>query len=214
MIKYWAKLLKSTNTFLPKRIFEMSGEDDGITYNCSNWSFHVKKIMDNLGLSYIWHQQGETDIPNSIIKQRLYDSYSQSWYADINNSSRLITYARYKHEFTIENYLNFISEKNKVAFRLSSHDLMIERGRYENIPRDDRLCKCCNMSKIESEYHCLLLCPPFAELRRKFFKPYFCHWPKLYKFDMLMMSNSKHMTLTVAKFIFYAQELRKNVQIT
>ena len=191
--------------------------DNGITYNCSNWTFHVKKTMDNLGLSYIWHQQGETDIPHSIIKQRLYDSYSQSWYADINNSSRLITYARYKHEFTIENYLNFISEENKVAltrFRLPSHDLMIERGRCENKPRDDRLCKCCNMSKIESEYHFLLLCPLFAELIRKFFKPYFCHRPKLNKFDMLMMSNSKHMTLTVAEFIFYAQELRKYVQIT
>ena len=37
-----------------------------------------------------------------LIKQRIYDAYSQTWYADINNSNRLITYARYKHEFVCE----------------------------------------------------------------------------------------------------------------
>ena len=51
----------------------------------------------------------------------------------------------------------------------------------------------------------------FADLRKKFFKPYFCHWPNLNKFDTLMMSNSKHITLNIAKFIFHAQDLRKNV---
>ena len=217
MIKYWAKLTKSTHSFLPKRIYEILREDadSGRTYNGSNWAFHIKKILDNLGLSYVWQQQGETEIPLTVIKKRMYDSYSQTWYANINNSSRLITYARYKHEFTVENYLDFISQKKyKVAltrFRLSSHELMIERGRYENIPRDDRICKCCNMSKIESEYHFLLVCPLFADLRKKFFKPYFCHWPNLNKFDTLMMSNSKHITLNIAKFIFHAQDLRKNV---
>ena len=96
-------------------------------------------------------------------------------------------------------------------FRLSSRELHIERGRYENVPRDGRFCKCCNMSQIESVYHFLLVCPLYTELRRKFFKPYFCHWPNLIKFDQLMLSNSKHVTLSIAKFIFSAQELRKSV---
>ena len=93
MIKYWAKLIKSTNSFLPKRIYEMLREDadSGRTYNGSNWAFHIKKILDNLGLSYVWQQQGEFEIPLTIIKKRMYDSYSQTWYANINNSSRLIT---------------------------------------------------------------------------------------------------------------------------
>ena len=40
MIKYWAKLLKSNDTFLPKRIYEMLREDanSGNTYNGSNWA--------------------------------------------------------------------------------------------------------------------------------------------------------------------------------
>ena len=217
MIKYWAKLLKSSDTFLPKRIYIMLKEDadSGNTYNGSNWASHIKSMLNNLGFSYIWLHQTDITIPLNAIKQRIYDSYSQSWYAEINNSNRLITYARYKHEFAFESYLDFISEeKYKIVltrFRLSSHELHIERGRYENVPRDERICKCCNMSQIESEYHFLLVCPLYTELRRKFFKPYFCHWPNLNKFDQLMLSNSKQVTLSIAKFIFSAQELRKSV---
>ena len=97
-------------------------------------------------------------------------------------------------------------------FRLSSHDLMIERGRYDDTARDERICKCCNMSMIESENHFLLVCPLYADIRRKCrkFKPYFCHWPNL-NFDILMMSNSKHTILNVAKLMYQAQELRKNI---
>ena len=94
-------------------------------------------------------------------------------------------------------------------FRLSSHDLRVERGRYENIARAERICKFCNMSMTENEYHFLHVCPLYAELRRKFLKPYFCHWPNMNKFDNLMMSNSKQVILNVAKFIYYALEMRK-----
>ena len=70
-------------------------------------------------------------IPFSLIKQRILDLYKQSWYANINNSNRLVMYTNFKHNFEFEHYLDFIQEKKyKVAFtkfRLSSHDLAIER---------------------------------------------------------------------------------------
>ena len=56
-------------------------------------------------------------------------------------------YARYMHDFELEYYLDFISEKKyKIAltqFRLSSHDLAVERGKYENLIRNERICKLC-----------------------------------------------------------------------
>ena len=110
-------------------------------------------------------------------------------------------------EFACEKYLDFITEKKyKVAltkFRLSSHELQIERRRYENIPRDEiKGYVNVEMSKTESACHFLLVCPLNADLRRRFFKPYFCHWPNLNKFNKLMMSSSKQLTLNTAKFIF------------
>ena len=175
MIKYWSKLMRSSDSFIPKKMYGILKDDadSGITYNGTNWASCIKSKLDTLGISYIWLQQGEIDIPLSLIKQRIFDHFYQTLYTDINNSNRLITYARYKqHEFNCVNYLDFTANnKCKVAFtrfRLSSHDLQIDRGRYENIARAERIFKCCNMSKIENKYHFLLVCPLYAELKRKF----------------------------------------------
>lgn len=40
--------------------------------------------------------------------------------------------------------------------RISAHQLMIERGRHLNIPRNERYCPLCNSNKIENEEHFLL----------------------------------------------------------
>ena len=107
--------------------------------------------------------------------------YNQKWYSDINNSSRLQLYSIYKHDFKPEKYLNIITEtKYKVAlsrFRTSSHELRIETGRYDNTPREQRLYNLCNMNNIKDEFHFLLVCPKYRDLRCKYFKRYFCHWP-------------------------------------
>jgi len=43
-------------------------------------------------------------------------------------------------------------------FRLSSHELLIETGRHQNIPRAYRICQHCNMNIIEHGYNFLLVC--------------------------------------------------------
>ena len=80
-------------------------------------------------------------------------------------------YSRYKHEFDLENYLDCIENKKfrivLSKFRLSSLDLAAERGRYDDKNRNDRICKLCNGSLIENEYHFLLVCPLYRELRQR-----------------------------------------------
>ena len=54
-------------------------------------------------------------------------------------------------------------------FRLLSHNLIIQTGRWHKpkpIPLDQRLCVSYDMSVIESEYHYLLICPRYENLRR------------------------------------------------
>ena len=215
MLKYWSKLLKSGENTITKKVYNMlkSDADTGVSYGGSNWAYQIESILDDIGLSYVWLQQAEIDVPLSLIKQRLFDSYYQSWYSNINNSNRLLSYAGFKHEFKFEKYLDFIGErKYRTAlskFRLSSHNLNIERGRYEGIPRDERLCNVCNMNAVETEYHFLLVCPRYTDLRRKFLKPYFCHWPSINKFNTLLMGSSKPAMIKTAKFIYYASQLRQ-----
>ena len=72
-------------------------------------------------------------------------------------------YARFKQDFEIEHYLDFVREKKYgialTKFRMSSHDLSIERGRFENTEKINRLCIFCNLNIVENEYHFLLVCP-------------------------------------------------------
>ena len=118
-----------------------------------------------------------------------------------------MSYCIFKHEFALEKYLSLqIENKYKVAltrFRTSSHDLFLETRRYDRTDRNLRICKSCNMSKIEDEFHFLLVCPMYRELRRKYLKAYFCHWPTFYKFDILLSSTSFKTVLNLSKFICY-----------
>lgn len=216
MIRYWIKLLLLNEHFIPKRVYTMLKHDvdNNRTYNGLNWAYQIKSILDNIGLSNIWIQQSEIEIPFNLIRQRVFDMYKQSWYSAINNSNRLEMYSRYKHDFDMEQYLDFIKDKKfKIAFtkfRLSSHDLAIESGRYENLNRNERICKYCNGNFIETEYHFLLVCTHYRELRQQYMKPYYGHWPTLNKFDELMSKRSKKNVLNIAKFIYFASVKRKN----
>ena len=146
----------------------------------------------------------------SQIRQRLFDQCNQSIISSINESHKLNFYRRYKKECRTEQYLDSIYEsKYRISlsrFRLSSHNLSIETGRYNGVPKEERLCNFCNMRKMEDEFHFLLVCPLYTELRRKYFKNYFCNWPTLNKFDQLMLSSSKKTLGTLASlFILHLE---------
>ena len=179
---------------------------------CGIWAYQIKLILQQHGLEYVWNQQFEIEIPFNTIRQRIFDMYFQKWYSEINNSNRLMSYSIFKHDFVFEKYLNMpIENKYKVAltrFRTSSHDLIIETGRYENIPRAQRLCKSCNMKKIEDEFHFLLVCPKYRDQRKKYLKTYFCHWPSLHKFENLMSASSNKVLFNLSKFIYCAMKIR------
>jgi hypothetical protein len=138
--------------------------------------------------------------------------YFQSWFSEINNSRRLEAYSIFKYSFEFEKYLDQLKEpKYRIAltkFRISAHHLAIETGRFENIDRNNRICRNCNMNMIESEYHFLLACPFYRELRHKYFKPYYCQWPNLRKFETLMSSKSTRVLLNLAKFLYFANKTR------
>jgi hypothetical protein len=83
--------------------------------------------------------------------------------------------------------------------RVSSHNLFIETGRYNNVARNMRLCTKCNMSVIEGEYNFLLVCPFYSDLRNKYLTIYYCHWPNLRKFVSMLSTTNKKLLMKLAK---------------
>ena len=61
-----------------------------------------------------------------------------------------------------------VPEYHRIAFtrfRVCSHNLKIEMGRWSRIPRNQRLCTC-EENEVQTEQHALLTCPLTANIRR------------------------------------------------
>ena len=95
-------------------------------------------------------------------------------------------------------------------FRVGSHDLEIERGRYAKVPANERFCKLCltlNENRIEDEYHVLLKCPFYEDFR----KIYLCfnNDPlNLHTFVNIMCTQSQEEIVQLACFISSMFKLR------
>ena len=67
-------------------------------------------------------------------------------------------------------YNSYLLEYKRIIitrWHLSSHSLFIETGRYDNIPRDQRICKICQIG-VEDEYHVFFICSLYSTIRIKF----------------------------------------------
>ena len=79
-------------------------------------------------------------------------------------------------------------------FRLGSHKLLVERGRWKSLKLDYELSKCtlcrCDSGDIEDDYHVTLICEQFVDIRKKYIKRYYHRRHSMAKFVELMNTNS------------------------
>ena len=71
-------------------------------------------------------------------------------------------------DLPLENIVNFHLRKIITKFRCSDHKLEIEIGRYNRIPRENKLCKAC-VNVIEDEMRFLCSCPSYNNVRAHHF---------------------------------------------
>ena len=50
-------------------------------------------------------------------------------------------------------------------FRISNHKLLIEQGRYQDIPHEERYCQICKTKKIDNEFHFAFECQHYQNIR-------------------------------------------------
>ena len=97
------------------------------------------------------------------------DKYVEFWRQKMINSSKLSFFRNFKNEYKTEEYLSLIQNptvrRTFSQYRISNHKLQIERGRYENIPREERICKLCDSGEVENEFHFAATCQKYQHLR-------------------------------------------------
>ena len=203
IIKYWTKLVMGKEGKLPVLLYKLADKkySEEIT-----WLKTVKSILDNTGLSYVWISKyfvSENWLYNTV-KLSLIDQFRQTWHVAVQNSPKALNYRLYKDNLQLENYFKILDEKNIVTFarfRTLNSKIPIESGRWQNIPRENRICLLCNSGDIGDELHYILTCSALNENRTKFLKAYFRNRPNVVKFKELMNSSNPSVLNNLCKFI-------------
>ena len=208
ILKFWFGIINDPNS-LKHKLFFMKDQNGNIS---NNWAKKVKNLIDNLGYSYLWYNEKITKLQLDNMIRSVHDQYYQQLFSDLRNSPKLDTYCLIKTTFETEKYLTKVTNVNhRIAltkFRCATHKLLIEEGRYRNIPREDRICIKCNMNEVETEYHFLLVCPFYRDIRHRILPKYYCHWPNMNKFKYLLKTLQSSTLRQLAKYIYEANVRR------
>ena len=136
----------------------------------------------------------------------------------IHHSRKLQFYSIFKTYHKISSYLNLIrnltNREDLVKIRRSNHKLVIETGRYNQTPHNDRFCPVCFSGIIEDEFHFLLHCPKYSIPREKFFNQIqqnfvaFNHLSCTELIIKLMNSQNFSVNSHLLKFVSLCNDLR------
>ena len=175
MIKYWLKLKKSDNCILDSIYQEMLEVCKSKKFSC--WLSDVKDLIYSLGFGNVWDSQNVNEKTFLIqVKQRLCDVFIQEMNEFFDKSSKCSLYKYVNDGFKLQLYLKKAIPNVYVQciskFRMSSHKLEVEQGRYYNVAKNQRICKMCSKSEIEDEFHFLLVCPCYDNFRKMYINKY------------------------------------------
>ncbi len=152
-------------------------------------------------------------------KRAVNELYFNHNYGTIGRNSKLRTYAKFKTNFEMETYMQiedmpFKCRQLFCAFRISCHDLEIERGRYQRVPKppEERICKLCKI-QAETEEHFIVFCPEFTDKRTLLFKEIYKIEPEFQKMNnntkFIFLMSSTNITIIRAVMTFIKDAYRE-----
>ena len=169
-INFWIHTIQSnTDSLLQKAYREQVNSSNN---NSMLWLQFIKSLLYDLGFSHVWNNQCTFNASALLfaIKNKLKERFISFWRNRLlSEEGKLRTYKLFKQSFGIEPYLENLYDKNLrrclTSFRISTHRLRIERGRYCGEKPEDRLCGSCNV--VENEIHFLCECNKYDTFRLK-----------------------------------------------
>ena len=226
LIKYWKRIMGMSNKYIIRRAYNSTLELH--EHGQVNWCTTVKNILYEAQLQHTWDNQNIDNRIFFILTEYLHKSHMEQCLQDINDSTlnpKLRTFKLFKEEYKFENYLlcsrNLNYTQALFRFRISSHNLRIETGRYTR-PKtleSDRICIYCNAQVVESECHFLLDCDLHRIERIDLLNTIHEHsldlsrLTKNEKFIELMSNKEKPITNALGKFIYNCLKKRSNTDI-
>ena len=225
VIRYWSRILHMSDDRLLKQAFysELHIHNNGGT----SWASFVIQLLESINSASIW--QNNTTLDKHVIStlkskvtNSLTDKYFKTEFGMIGSNSKLRTFAKFKSNYIMEKYITISDiplcwRRLYCSFRISCHDLEIERARYARPrkPPEERICKMCKGSP-ETEQHFIIFCNTYSKLRKDLFSevcqvdPTFVALKECDKFEYLMTNEDTTVIKSVMKYIYYGMILRKS----
>ena len=151
----------------------------------------------------------------NILKPRLIDNYLIELREGLRASSSLTVFKELNETFELATYLNVLCNDryrtSLAKLRLSSHSLAIETGRHTGVPRSERKCTFCGSDEIEDEYHFIISCSFYNEIRKVYIPKYYISRPS--KFIGLLNCSSVKILKNLAIYVIKALEIKNAVNI-
>ena len=197
-IKYWLKIIRLSlphESYIRKIYLELLLVNVYFP-NKVTWVTKVKDILFKCGMGFYWFDQKvvNENLFLKTLRQRLQDIYLQEWHSNLQSSSDNRLYKYLKENIQFEEYLNISNSFFRISiskFRLSSHLLNVERGRWSKLELNNRLCSACNC--VEDEFHVFLECPRYNKIREHYLPNYLKNKPSMYKLiEYLKCKQVKH----------------------
>lgn len=165
IFKYWIKIVNLPENSPVRILYKSQLEDIDSNPMSVNWAFSVKNMLDTYGVGFIWNEQDNFSVDKksliSLFTQRVHDTNLQNINVEISTVSKNRLYRKVYDEAFNNQYIFNIEEKyirvSISKFRLGSHKIMIERGKWTKKEVSDRKCNLCE--QIEDEYHVIIECP-------------------------------------------------------
>ena len=210
ILKYWAKLVSSENVLMKTMYNHMFNS----MFNKS-WIVSVRDLLNNIGLGEFWINQSVPNISSFVanVTSRLQDQCIQLWREEVESKPKCILYQHLVDTFNLQFYLvktlQPTIQKAICKLRISSHYLAIESGRYNNTPRPQRMCTVCNSNEIEDEFHFLLICDLYTDIRKTLIKKYYYIKPSVFKLVQLLSTNNVKELRNLGTFIVTSLNARE-----
>ena len=216
MLNYWftlsdpSKHCKFSNTiyrFLLKAYVSNVYKSPFLTF--------VHNTLNSLGFSGDWIGQFENRCTaasfKTKIKQRLKDQYIQGWFSDLDSKDICYNYKLFKTKFVFEEYISLLPENLAqvvMRFRIVNNNLPVQKGRHQNIPREERICTKCDGAELGDEFHYVFKCPHFLNFRKQYIPKYYGKAPNVIKFAELFQCRKR---LTLKKLALFLRLIMKEL---
>ena len=199
MVSYWSRQVQCNDVKLSNAFMKI-----GHVFDC-DWLKYVKCVIDQCGLSYLWHGVHRVNIEwlKYKIHLCLHDQFVQEWKSNIDDMSSCNVYASILNAnvyWEIQKYLIKLPVRYRTIlcrFRCRNSKLPIVRASYDNTY--STTCPFCDYSVCD-EPHVILFCPYFSDMRKKYLPKYFINNPNMGKFVALFGLEKMHL-INLCKFI-------------